>query len=146
MNSFKKPYSCFLGALCLLAFNLFVMSPYISRRFGDLVGNGTYVGLRMLTIMGFSFLMSYLFESKRLPVIRSTTFLVFVDQVILKGFFLWNESRISPQAWEGMDYPSTVFALLVSYVISIPLIVIVAFAGTELKDLLSQKNKARVQI
>jgi hypothetical protein len=135
----------FGGALGLLSFNLFCLSPWVSQTWGAFFGNGAYVTLRLLTLVGYSFISSLYLQRKRVEVIRSTCFLVFVEQVLLKTLVLWQDAQAHPQGWEGIQIEAAGFGLLMSYVISIPFIVILSFAGTELKDLFPKLSAKHAQ-
>jgi hypothetical protein len=130
----------FLGALTLLGLNLFLISPILSEKFGSVLGNGVYIGIRLGVIVFFSFLINLKTEIKRLAVIRFTTFLVFIEQTAFKAIYLYLDFMNHPQNWVGIDQNAAIFGTLMSYVVSVPLIVILAFLGTELSLLVRSRE------
>jgi hypothetical protein len=134
--------SLFLAAVALLGVNLFYLSPEMGKRVGELTGNNVYITVRLVTLFGFSFLTSWLAEKPRIFVIRKAAFLVLIDQIVFKAIFLLQQFQSSPQNWEGVDHSGVLFSLAMSYVMTLPIIVLIAFMGTELGSLLLKKQKS----
>jgi hypothetical protein len=141
MIQVKRSVLYFFSGLLILGVNLFVLCPWITERFGSLAGNGTYIGVRLATLLGFSAIAYQIGISRRPAIIRAAIFLLFLEQVAFKSVYMSADFRAHPQGWEGVDHRAALFSLVMSFVVSVPFLILIAFVGTEIKEFIFRFRK-----
>jgi hypothetical protein len=119
-------------SLGILGLNLFLISPQLTQSFGSVAGNLAYLGVRFLVILGYSWYLAAVYVGRKSPIFRWATFLVFLDQVVLKLIYLKVTAIAHPEEWGGADLPALALGLFMSYMVSIPFLLLFAFLGAEL--------------
>ena len=126
--SIKSKLTLFFCALGLLAINLWVLGPFLTHRAGVLWTQGIYFASRLTVLMVYGFLARLWLKQPRTHVLRVGSLLVFLDQVVFKWLHL-----------QGMDLGSSnssyLFPLMMSYVIFLPVMLLISVAGWESVEL-----------
>jgi hypothetical protein len=138
----KSLVSHFSWILAILALNVFLISPQVTRFFGEIYGSLIYILIRLVCVLAFSRWASMLLNQQRMAVVRWTTLLVFIDQVLFKAIFLWLDIQGNPSSWQGVDLKAAYYGLFLSYIISVPFVVLLAFVGAELSSVRLRKSPA----
>lgn len=119
----------FFIALGILELGLFVVGPALQNGVSPAAGNAFYIVLRLVTILGFSFVCVRKHKRSFYGALSMTGFLLFLDQVVFKSLWLVHEIKKNPAAWEGIDPKSAVYNSAFSYIVSLPIILLLAFLG-----------------
>jgi hypothetical protein len=122
----------FLIALALLETGLFVIGPVLQNWGNTNLANGFYILLRVVTIVGFSFLLVRKHRHEIYGALSLTGLLIFIDQVIFKSLWIVLEMKRDPAAWQGVDTKAALFNSAFSYIVSLPVILLLAFIGSML--------------
>lgn len=130
----------FTGAVFLLILNLFLLIPLLTQTYGIQVANNLYMGFRLIVVIAFSFLAVPILNKKHLSIIRFSSLLVFFDQVLLKAVYLKLGFENDPKSWEGIDAAGIYFSLFMSYIASVPFVILISFLGAELGILFESKK------
>jgi hypothetical protein len=75
----------------------------------------------------------------RIQAISVTTLVVFLDQVVVKGAWILRDSRVHPQLWGQVTLGGIAVNLMMSYILFAPVLLILAFLGTELNQTFKRK-------
>ena len=119
----------FITSLAVLELGLFVFGPLLQNSFGPGPANIFYILLRVVTILVFSYLTVRKHGRDFYGALSFTGLLIFIDQVGFKSLWLWLEIRKNPAAWEGVDLKTALYNSAFSYVVSLPVILLLAFVG-----------------
>jgi hypothetical protein len=116
-----------LGSLAILAANLFWFGPKIAESGGEALGNAVYLALRLAVVLGLGFALSYFLGQTRGAAMRTTTFILFFDQVVLKSVAILGSSGRPDDVSAG----AVVFGLAASFVIMTPFVILFTFIAAE---------------
>lgn len=119
----------FLVSLVVLELGLFVFGPLLQNSVGPVGANVFYVLLRVFTILVFSYLCVRRHKRSNYEALSLTGLLIFIDQVGFKSLWLWMEMKRNPAAWEGISLQVALYNSAFSYVVSLPVILLLAFVG-----------------
>lgn len=119
----------FFVALAILETGLFLVSPVLQNHLSPVWANAFYVLLRVGTIIGFSYLCIRRHKKDIYGALSMTGLLLFVDQVGFKSLWLLQQIGKHPAEWQGIDTKSAIYNSAFSYVVSLPVILILAFLG-----------------
>jgi hypothetical protein len=133
----------FLVSLGCLAAGLFSIGPYLQNSVSPEVANTFYILLRVLVIGLFSFLAVYKYNKKTIHALSFTGLLIFADQVGLKSIYFLTQFKTHPADWEGVTPSAVLFNNAFSYIVFLPLILLIAFLGSALAMYLKQKRDTR---
>jgi hypothetical protein len=138
----------FILSLGCLAGGLFSVGPYLQNSVSPEVANTFYILLRVLVIALFSFLAVYKYEKNTYHALSFTGLLIFADQVGLKSIFFLTQFKMHPADWpqtgpDAVTLSAVLFNNAFSYVVFLPLILLIAFLGSALGMYLKQKRAAR---
>jgi hypothetical protein len=122
----------FLTALGTLEFGLFVVGPLLQNRAGPGPANVFYILLRVLVIGTFAYFSVRRDKRALFGTLSMTGFLIFLDQVVFKSIWLMIEIKKNPSLWEGVDPKGAIFNSAFSYVVSLPMVLLLAFLGAML--------------
>jgi hypothetical protein len=117
--------------LALLALNLFVLSPLLMSVAGPLWANGIYSIFRLAVFFGIGFCLTAWAQAPRFRVLMSAVFVAWFEQLGLRGGLLWSDSLRNPEAWEGASRSGLLYGLTMGLVTFLPIILMLAWAGTE---------------
>ena len=127
----------FLAAIAILEVGLFVIGPVLLKSSSPNAADAFYVIVRVATIVTFSFLCVRRYKKEMYGALSLTGLLIFIDQVIFKSIWIVLAMKKDPAAWEGVDTRAALFNSAFSYVVSLPVILLLAFVGA----LLAMRNK-----
>jgi hypothetical protein len=116
----------FLG---VLEAGLFWIGPALQSSYGQNIGNAFYIAIRVLSIVLFSYLCVRVYRRSIYGALSTTGFLVFLDQAVFKSVWIWNQFRIHPQDWQGVELKGAIYGTAFSYIVFLPLILALAFVG-----------------
>ncbi len=133
----------FLISLGCLAGGLFSVGPYLQNSVSPEAANTFYIVLRVLIIGLFSFLSVWKYKKNTYHALSFTGLLIFADQVVLKSIYFLTQFKTHPADWEGVTLSAVLFNNAFSYVVFLPLILLIAFLGSALGMYLKQKRPAR---
>jgi hypothetical protein len=133
----------FLISLGCLAGGLFSVGPYLQNSVSPAAANTFYIVLRVLIIGLFSFLAVWKYKKNTYHALSFTGLLVFADQVGLKSIYFLTQFKTHPADWEGVTLSAVLFNNAFSYVVFLPLILLIGFLGSALGMYLKQKRTAR---
>lgn len=131
----------FASALAIFAVNLFWLSPFLTRVWGPLVGNLTYLGIRIVVVIAVSGILGALWQGKSFKVFRATSILLFVDQVPLKYLWVRMEIARDPAPWQGASQSGIIYGLALSYLMFVPFLVLISFLGSQIRELLALRKR-----
>lgn len=133
----------FLISLGLLASGLFWVGPHLQNSAGQDTANIFYIALRVAVIAIFSFLAVWKYEKNTYHAMSFTGLLVFTDQVGLKSIYFLTQFKTHPADWEGVTLSAVLFNSAFSYIVFLPLILLIAFLGSALGTYLKSKRSPR---
>lgn len=119
----------------VFALNIFWLSPAILATQGTFAGNLTFIFVRMGALAAFSYWLAASHQSKRWAVIRAASFAMFIEQVVFKAISIQIQGLQSLQAQtaEGtVTWDGVFMALGFSYILFVPVVILVAFVMTEI--------------
>lgn len=119
----------FLSALGILELGLFVIGPALQNSMGPGAANLVYILMRVIAIAGMSFFAMHHFRGNLFKSLSLTGFLMFLDQVLFKSLWLSFEFKNNPKAWEGVELSSAIYNSAFSYIVSLPIILLIGFLG-----------------
>ncbi len=123
------PGLTFLAALTVLELGLFVFGPLLQKISGPVGANVFYILLRVVTIVVFGYVCVSRHKKNFYGALSLTGLLIFLDQVVFKSIWLWSEMKRDPVAWEGVTLSAALFNSAFSYIVSLPVIMLLAFVG-----------------
>jgi hypothetical protein len=112
----------FVIALGVLEAWLFLIGPVLQSE-------AMYVALKIMTILMFSFVCARIHKKSLYGVLSGAGLLIFLDQVLFKSIYLWWDFRKNPAAWAGVDPLGAIYASAFSYIVFLPVVLILAFVG-----------------
>lgn len=139
-SSRQKTFLGFVLVLALFALNIFVLSPLVLKLFGPFAANASFIVIRMGALFAFSFWLAAAQDLKRWSVIRSASFVMFIEQVAFKAIHfailgLPNTGQ-GPATWDGV-----LFGLAFAYVLFSPVMILVGFVASEAAKQFQMKKK-----
>jgi hypothetical protein len=141
----------FLISIGLLAGGLFWIGPHLQSSVSLDAANGFYIVLRVLIIAVFSFLAVWRYEKNTYHALSFTGLLVFVDQVGLKSIYFLTQFKSHPADWpqtgpDAVTLGAVLFNSAFSYIVFLPLVLLIAFLGSSLGMFLKHKHPSHRQI
>lgn len=116
-------------SLAILALQYFVIGPNI-RENGLAVA--VYMGTRVLIGVGLGYLLTRYAERNRFQSVSSVVLVFLVDQVAFKGLWALQNQKVHPELWDNLSGDALVSGLASGFVSFMPVILVIAFVGTEL--------------
>lgn len=118
-------------ALGLLALNQFVLPRWVGPAMGDMAANFVFILIRIFVYLGIALILTRFFSFRRFQSLSAVALLLAIEHFGFRVFLLLSDYRDNPAAFsEGLSGP--LFGLAMSYMIGLPLILLVAFLGTAL--------------
>lgn len=136
--NFRLYFALLLSALSILGGSLFIMAPIFTKSFGPEVANLLYILVRVVTIVGLSFLLVKMLGKSRFQAVGSTVWVVLIDQTFFKVLLLQQELKADPKAWEGVTMDGMIYGTLSSFAVFLPVIILLAVMGAQLTKLSSE--------
>jgi hypothetical protein len=122
----------FAVGVLLLALNLYGVGPLVLERFGLVWGNGLFIAIRILVLLGFSAWVAARHGKTRMATVRYGTLLAFVDQIVLKGLLIAHDYWVNTADYTQGLLGSMIFQLFLSFVVFFPLLFILSLVGYEI--------------
>lgn len=116
-------------ATVLLAGNLFILGPWLTRVAGDFPAQLAYVGIRVGAIVALAGALVRWHGRNRFQALAATTFVAFIDHVVFKVGMLVTDLNAHPEIWEGTSLGSALVGLSMSFVLFSPVVLAFAFLG-----------------
>lgn len=132
----KKTRPIVFGSLLILAFNVFVLSPLISKNLGIVSGNIFYILVRILVLGTLAFALIRWAGKSRYQALTLVALIAFLDQVGFKFLTLYYDAQAHPESWPGFGVLPIFHMLAMGYMSFLPVILVIAFAGV----LIAQKS------
>ncbi len=126
-----------IAAFLILTTSLWATALGIERLYGPVTANILYMVVRLVVVIGLGYVLSAVHKRSVFSSLSLVSFLIFLDQVPMKTLLYLYEQKMDPQtaasAAAGGAAPLTIPALLVgfmtAYGLSIPIMMIFAYAG-----------------
>jgi hypothetical protein len=136
----------FLVALGFLTGGLLWMGPHLMNATHPEAGQLIYVILRVVVMFGFAMTVVWRHKRSIYHALSYTGFLIFVDQVILKNIWFIIEFRRHPDAWKDMSLAVVLYSNSFSYIVFLPLILLIAFLGAMAGTALNKRAAERAKL
>jgi hypothetical protein len=130
----------FFVALGALAAGLFGIGPLLQNSSGSGAANAFYILLRVLVILGFSFVAVRRYQKNAYQALSLAGLLIFVDQVLLRSIWFVLQFKYNPGEWEGVDLKTAIFNSAFSYLVFLPVVLLLAFIGVSVGTYLNLKR------
>lgn len=130
----KKPsaliwVSLSLGAVLLLAFNLFVMTPMLIQSWSQGGASFLYLAVRVLVFIGLAFGLTRFGMRTRYQTISTVMLIALIDQVVFKALTLMSDLP------EGITFGTMIIGIGTGFMFFSPVVFILGFLGVELGKL-----------
>ncbi len=129
MNHLVRTLLFMAASLGILALQYFVIGPKIT-------GNGAAVAVLMITRIvigiGLGYLLTRAAARNRFQSVSSVALIFLIDQVAFKGLWAIQNQKLHPELWDELSRQALVSGLASGFVSFMPVILVVAFVGTEL--------------
>ncbi len=127
----SKPWALELLALLVLAANRFLISPRVGALAGESVGNYVFILSRVLIFFLVAVLLTRLSGFRRFQTLSAVGLLVAVEHLGFNLATILMTARSDPSQYpEGLGGP--LFGLFMSYMVGLPMVLLIAFFGTAL--------------
>jgi hypothetical protein len=130
----------FLISLGCLATGLFWAGPHLEASANPEAANTFYILLRVLIIAFFSFLAVWRYNKNTYHALSFTGLLIFVDQVGLRSIWFLTQFKTHPTDWQDVTLSTVLFNSAFSYIVFLPVVLLIAFLGSALGMYLKQKR------
>ncbi len=143
MRSFPRVPASSLALLgfILLAANLLWLPAFLTARIGDGAALGIHAALRFLIVLSLALGWVTLSGLRRSQALWGAGFIILAEQFFLKGGSLLYDAMINPEGWVGASASGIIFGLLMGTVVFLPVVLIVAWLGTEFGAILLARKK-----
>jgi hypothetical protein len=126
--------------LALLAANLLWLPPLLQASASEGVALAFYAILRFAIVLVMAFAWIYFSKLSRKSALVGTTAVILAEQFFLRGGSLLLDAYQNPEAWAGASLPGIVFGLFMGTVVFLPVVLIIAWLGTEFATLLLKRK------
>ena len=133
----------FLVSLVVLASGLAFVGPVAHGSMSPEVANIAYIVLRVVVMLVFSFIAVRRFHKNTYHALSFTGLLVFFDQVGVHSLWFAWQFRQNPADWQGMDLITVLYNSAFSYVVFLPVVMLISFLGASLGVYLNQRQVKR---
>jgi len=124
----SRPPVLWLFFAGVLAVNRISLSPAVGAVWGELAGNGVFILVRMLSYFLLALLLARVAGFTRFRAISAVALLVAVEHLGFNLVSLFSSYRSNPADYpEGLAGP--LFGLFMSYMIALPVVLLVALVG-----------------
>lgn len=118
-------------ALAILAANQFVVARAVGGWASETAANYVYVLVRILVFFGLALLLTRWTGFRRFRALSAVGLLVAVEHIGFRLILVLQDYRANPAEYaEGLTGP--IFGLMMSYIIGLPVVLLIAFLGTSL--------------
>ena len=124
----------------LLAANLLWLPTLITERTGEGAALGIYAVLRFLIVLTLAFCWVFWAGLRRGQALSGAGTLILAEQFLFRGGSLLYDAYLNPQSWSGASIAAISFSLLMGFLVFLPLVLIVAWMGTEFAVTLSRRS------
>jgi hypothetical protein len=127
-----SPWVLALAGFALLGVNLLWVPAAVSSAAGEGWALGIYAAARFAIILLLGLGWIAYAGLKRSQALWGVGFMILAEQFILRGGSLLYDAYRHPEGWAGASVSAISFGLLMGYLVFLPLVMIVAWLGTEL--------------
>jgi hypothetical protein len=118
-------------SLLLLAANRFLIGPVVGTSAGEVAGNTVFVFIRVVVFFLLALLLTRFSDFRRFRALSAVGLLVAVEHIGFNLVTILSSFRANPADYpDGLSGP--LFGLFMSYMIGLPIILLIAFLGTAL--------------
>ena len=127
----SRPRVLWILALLVLGANQFIASRWVGAWAGEGAANSVYILVRILVFFGLSVLLTRVSGFKRFQAMSALAILVAVEHIGFRLVLILQDYRANPAEYaQGLSGP--LFGLFMSYIIGLPVILLIGFLGTSL--------------
>jgi hypothetical protein len=133
MGTFRiSPWLLAALGLLLLGGNLLALPLLVTQLAGDGWAMGIYAAGRFAVVLLLGLGWMAYSNLRRSEALWGVAFLILAEQFLFRGGSLLYDAYRHPEGWAGASLSGVSFGLLMSYLIFLPVILIVAWLGTEI--------------
>jgi hypothetical protein len=126
-----QPRVLWILSLLLLAANRFLIGPAVGASAGEVTGNMVFVFIRVVVFFLLALLLTRVSGFRRFRALSAVGLLVAVEHIGFNLVMILSSFRSNPADYpQGLSGP--LFGLFMSYMIGLPIILLIAFFGTAL--------------
>lgn len=129
-----QPLVPVLGGVLILALNFWALTPLTARVFSESTSNVIYLVIRLATFAWVGGWLRFKTDRRVIQILSLVTICAFFDQVIFKLGLLRDPSRTG-----GMQAAEIWVSLMMSYLLFLPLVIVLAYLGVEIGSWLKKK-------
>lgn len=129
-----QPLVPVLGGIVVLALNFWVIAPFTRGVFSESTSNVLYLLLRLVTFAAVGAWLRVTTTRRPIQIMSLVTICAFFDQVVFKLGLLRDPSRTG-----GMQGVEIWVSLMMSYLLFLPLVLVLAYVGTEVGSRIKKK-------
>jgi hypothetical protein len=133
----------FTVALGFLAGGLFWVGPHLQASVSEGAANIFYIALRVLVIAIFSFVAVRRYGKNTYHALSFAGLLIFLDQVGLRSIWFAIQFHNHPADWKDVTLGAVLFNSAFSYIVFLPLVIMIAFAGAAAAQLIGRKAQPK---
>ena len=115
-------------AIAILALNTYVIGQLIMPH-SEMVANSVFILIRVSTLLGFSFALSYWLGRGRWEVVRLGALLEFMDRGVFGGSLILHDYFTNKAAWMGATVAQPLFIIGWSFMIISPVFIVLCLLG-----------------
>ena len=120
-----------MAALALLTGYELLLGPWVQSQHGQGWATVGSLVVRFGALLGFCALLAGRFEYSRMGVARWGTLIAFLDQVVIKGAWVAHDLQVNAAAWEGLTLREAIVGLGMTYVMFLPVTLLLCLAARE---------------
>lgn len=126
-----RPRVLWALALVVLAANRFLIGPAVGASAGEMTGNTVFVFIRVVVFFLLALLLTRFSDFRRFRALSGVGLLVAFEHIGFNLVTILSSYRANPADYpEGLAGP--LYGLFMSYMIGLPIILLIAFLGTAL--------------
>ena len=132
-NRFLKSFLLIsLAGLAILGFNLFFLTPFLTRSAGPGSAQIVYIVVRVLVFVGLGWCLTRYALRNRFQVLSTALLLGAIDQCVFKWFVVKHEIAQDPAGWAGVTDATVAYNVATGFLFFAPFILLLGFLGVQL--------------